>query len=373
MKKKNSTRLIALLLCVVTVFGVIAGAIVGSYSNSGTVLGGNQASILEVLKPKTRIKDYQVEAVVEKNKAKDFKLETVLSILGNPGAIMTTMNGVAQNYAEEADIKNILNNYTKLEGYSKDSIIQLMWLTDTEDLVFTYIATEANTPTITGMSLQSTKETTKGAKYIPTTKCELTDFNEYTKETLKNFEDAFVSAIQYPLLDCEFTKKNTNSTDISATWTTKVAQNDTGLIFILLKNGNPYQIYQDYDSKKIKTYDKSEKLWTGLNERQFLNEYPEAKRIQLFNYEENDTKYLIISYVVNEKDKNGKVTEAVYNIVGGELYVYDENGKLVENDNGLIIEKPSSSNKNENSTETTTPTETTEPTTNTTNPTTPTN
>ena len=201
--------MIALLLCVVTVFGIIAGAIAGSSGGgSSNVIGGNQASILDVLKPKTRIKDYQLEAVVEKNKAKDFKLETVLSILGNPGAIMTTMNGVSQNYATDVDIKTILNNFTKLEGYSKDSIIQLMWLTDNEDLVFTYIATEANTPTITGMSLQSTKETVKGAKYIPTTTCELTDFNEYTTETLKNFESAFVSAVQYPLLECAFTKKN---------------------------------------------------------------------------------------------------------------------------------------------------------------------
>ena len=223
------------------------------------------------------------------------------------------------------------------------------------------------------MSKQSSKDIVKGAKYIPNTNHVLNDFKEYTKETLKNFENAFLSSIQYPLLECEFTKKNVASEDYSATWTTKVVQNKTGLIFILLKNGNPYQMYQDYDSKKVKTYDKSKNLWTGLNERQFLNEYPEALKIQLFNYTENDAEYFIISYVVKEKDENGKVNEVVYNIVAGDLYVYDDKGNLVENDKDLIIVKPNGSSNNSNSSdhdhsETTNPTETTTPT-DTTNPT----
>ena len=362
MKKKNTTRIIAIVLCVVTVFGIIAGAIAGS-SNSST--DANTATLLDVLGPKKRITDEQLSNVVTKNKGKDYSLKTVLDILGNPGAIMAAFDGTtAYNYAIDADIKQILENYQNVENYSKDSVIQLMWLTENEDLVFTYIAADYNTPTVIGMSKQSLKTVEKGAKYIPTTEHALTDFNEYTKETLKNFENAFMSTIQYPLLECYFTKKNISSSDYSAEWTTKVVQNKTGLIYMLLKNGEPYQMYQDYDSNKIKTYDKSTKLWTGLNERQFLNIYPEAMRIQLFNYEENDTMHFIISYAVKEKDSNGKVTETVYNIVDNDLYVYDDKGNLVENEGGLVIEKPNSSSNNTETTEpsTTTPTETTTPT-----------
>ena len=227
------------------------------------------------------------------------------------------------------------------------------------------MATEYNTPTVVGVVMQTMKDVKKNAKYIPDTACTLKDFEAYDDKTLEALGDTFTQSIQYPLLDCNYTKKNVANSELNITWVTKVVENKQGLMFIVLKDGKPYQLYQDYDKKKVPTYDKAEKLWTGLNERQFLNEYPEAMRIQLCNMVQDGTEHFIISYVVNEKDKNGKVTETIYNIVSGDLYVYDEKGNLITNNSGLIIEgNNGSTNTNTNTeTESTNPTEsTTEPT-----------
>lgn len=359
LKKKTTTRIIAIVLCAVTILGVVAG-VIGINANPTSEM---EATIMEMLGPKKRITNEQITNAVAQHKNKDFSLETLIKHLGNPGGIMLDYNGLSpSNYANDEDIASILKDYAKDSRYNKNSIIQLMWLDTDDNLVFTCIATDYNTPTIVGLVKQSLKTIAAGRKYIPKTTHTLKEFKSYTSETLKNFEDTFVSSIQYPLLECYYTKQNLNSTDFGSTWTTKVVQNKTGLIYILLKNDKPYQIYQDYDSNKIKTYDKSTKLWTGLNERQFLNVYPDALKIQLFNHVEDGTEHFIVSYVVKEKGSNGKVKEVIYNIVDDDLYVYDDKGNLVQNNGGLIIENNGSSKpKEEPKDETTKPTETTKP------------
>ena len=354
MKKKTSTRIIALLLCVITIVSVVAGAIATSSTR------GTQASILDVFKSKTRVTQAQVEKAVDNNVNKDYTLKSMIDSMGYPGAVMINYDGVnVFNYAEEDDVKYLLENYKEDARFSADSILQLMWMDESDNLVFTFLATEYNTPTVVGVVVQTLKDIVAKKDYIPDTTSTLKDFDKYDEETLKTLGEAFTSSIQYPLLDCNYTKKHISSSNLNAVWTTKLVENEQGLMYIVLQDGKPYQLYQDYDSKKLPTYDKSENLWTGLNERQFLNEYPDAVRIQLFNHVENETDYFIISYAVNEKDKNGDVKEAVYNIVGGDLYVYDDKGELATNNNGLIIE---GGNGNASSTETV-PAESTEPTT----------
>lgn len=351
-KTKTTTRIIAFILVAVTVVGLIAGGIAGSAGTDAT------ATVLDVLSPKPRVTQAQVEKAVANNVNKDYTLASMIDAMGYPGAIMIDYDGVnVFNYAEDKDIKQLLETYKEDERLKADSLIQLMWLDESENLIFSFIALEYNTPTVVGVIMQTLKDVTKGAKHIPTTTATLKDFDKYDEETLKTIGDSYTSSIQYPLLDCNYTKKNLSNSNLNAVWTTKVVQNKQGLMYILLQDGKPYQLYQEYDSKKVPTYDKAEKLWTGLNERQFLNEYPEAMRIQLFNYVENETDYFIISYVVNEKNSKGEVNEVVYNIVGGDLYVYDEKGELVTNNSGLIIE----GNGGTTTSTETEPTENTEP------------
>lgn len=357
MKKKKTTRIIALCLCVVTVFGIIAGAIAGSSGSQD----GISASVLDVLSPKPRVTQAQVEKAVANNVDKDYTLSSMVEAMGYPGAVMIDYDGTtALNYAEDEDIKYVLEHYKEDARFNKDSILQLMWLDEQENLIFTFMATEYNTPTVVGVVMQTLKDVNKNAKYIPDTNCTLNDFDAYDAKTLETLGETFTQSIQYPLLDCNYTKKYISNSNLNVVWTTKVVENKQGLMFIVLQDGKPYQLYQDYDAKKVPTYDKAKKLWTGLNERQFLNEYPEAMRIQLSNMEQDGTEHFIISYVVKERDENGKVTENIYNIVSGDLYVYDEKGELVTNNSGLIIE---GNNGSSNSSKETEPTEsTTEPT-----------
>jgi hypothetical protein len=332
-KNKLATRIIAIFLCVVTLAGLVAGITAGA---------GSDDEITTFLKTTKRVTQEQVDAAVANNQKKDFKMSSMVEAMGMPRMVMFNFGGAQPMYFTEAtEIVEFLNTYTKHALFHMNAIIQLMWM-DTEDsILYTVIATEYDEPTISGLMSHVPMDLKKGSWDIPRTKYELSDFSEYNEATLKTLKKAVLSSVQYPLLECNYTKTYLKVNDFSATWTTKVLQNKYGLMYILLKNGEPYQLYQDVADKKLPTYQKSDKLKSGLNEKQFLKIYPDAVKIQLFNHHENNLDYYIVSYAIMETNSKGKTEKVIYNIVDNDLYVYDENGNLMNPESGLVIEKDS--------------------------------
>lgn len=339
-QKDKAIKAVALVMCIVTIVGLVAG-----------VIGSNIApttSLESLMGNRGIVQEEQLTTILENHKNKDYSLKTMLSILGNPGTLVFDYDGEhPTTYTNPKDIENMMTTYMNHPLYSQKSVVQLMWQDESDNLLFTTIATEYNNPTVVGLTSQTMKAYQKGSKFIPKTEFTINDFKELTTETIEKLGDGYIVSTQYPLLECNYTKNNLSSSDLSSTMTTKVVQNGNGLITIVLKDGEPYQLYQEYDSEKLPVYDTTEKdkLFTGLNEAQFLKVYPDAVKAQLFNHEENNTEYYIVSYVVKEKDKDGKVEEMVYAIVDDMLYIYDENGNLTDPQSGLIIETGSGHNK----------------------------
>lgn len=322
-KKKMMNKIIVFTMAGMMLLSTVAGTVT-TLMNSGN----DYATYLEktdlALEQATKVKDDVIEKIVEKQtKDKDYSLDTMIDLFKSNPAYISLDYKV---YYDDAKVEKQLDKL-KNKKYSEDDMIELVWKTDDDNLVTTYIASDMKEDKIKVVGLlvndlSITTSSIKDNKKVSKTETKFEDIANLDL-TIAEIEEKVGSLhtynVQYPLLAESKTVQDSlaEGEDAKTLMANKMVRTENSTIIVSTKDDKVFAIREVLDSyNKITKLDKETYTKISedkkLKEEDFLNTVKDAKLTSV-ELVENDDKKSVKSNTYTIKDSEDKTHVIVFN------------------------------------------------------------
>lgn len=320
-KRKMMNKIIVFTMAGMMLLSTVAGTVttlMSSNDNYETYLEKTELALEQA----TKVKNDTIGKIVEKQtKDKDYSLDTMIDLFGsNPAYISLDYKVYSDNDKVEKQLDKLKN-----KKYSEDDMIELVWKTDDDNLVTTYIASDIKDEVkVVGLlvnDLSITASSIKDNKKVSKTDTKFEDIANLDL-SLAQIEEKVGSLhtynIQYPLLAESKTVQNslTEKDDAKYLMANKMVRTENSTIVVSTKDDKVLSIREVLDNyDKITKLDKETFTKVSENEKlkeeEFLSLVKEAKLTSVELVENEDNKSVKQnSYLI--KDSEGEVNSIVF-------------------------------------------------------------